>query len=245
MQRRYVLIPGAGGNARYWSRVTPLLANHGHEVFPLDLPNWPGATLADQAEAIARAGTGAGDVVLVAQSMGGFSAPMACARLSVSHLFLINAMIPEPGETPGEWWTNTGQSEAMRRHDIEEGRDPDAGFDLETYFLHDLPPEVLDELTSGGDQEPAETLFSSIYDLPCWPLGMTGSSPTSSRLEWPRSASACLLKRSRAAIYVPWETPVHWQNGCFATLPTGANRPTSAFHAARSPRELPADNAIR
>jgi len=164
-----VLIPGAGGNARYWSRVTPLLADAGHEVFPLDLPNWPGATLADQAEAIARAGTGAGDVVLVAQSMGGFSAPMACARLSVSHLFLINAMIPEPGETPGEWWTNTGQSEAMRRHDIEEGRDPDAGFDLETYFLHDLPPEVLDELTSGGDQEPAETLFSSIYDLSSWP----------------------------------------------------------------------------
>jgi pimeloyl-ACP methyl ester carboxylesterase len=169
MQRRYVLIPGAGGNARYWSRVTPLLADAGHEVFPLDLPNWPGATLADQAEAIVEAGTGAEDVVLVAQSMGGFSAPMACDRIPVSHLFLINAMIPAPGETPGQWWSNTGHSEAMRRHDIAEGRDPDAGFELYTYFLHDLPPEVIEELTSGGDQGPAETLFASVYDLSSWP----------------------------------------------------------------------------
>jgi pimeloyl-ACP methyl ester carboxylesterase len=168
MQRRYVLIPGAGGTAQYWYRVTPLLADAGLVVVPLDLPNWSGATLADQADAIVSAGTGADEVVLVAQSMGGFSAPLACARLVVSDLFLLNAMIPAPGETPGQWWANTGQSEAMRDNDISEGRDPDAGFDPYTYFLHDLPPEVQEEATSGG-QEPADSLFSSVYDLPEWP----------------------------------------------------------------------------
>ena len=168
MQRRYVLIPGAGGTAQYWYRVTPLLADAGFGVVPLDLPNWSGATLADQADAIVSAGTGADEVVLVAQSMGGFSAPLACARLVVSHLFLVNAMIPAPGETPGQWWANTGHSEAMRGLDMSEGRDPDAGFDLYTHFLHDLPPEVLEVATSSG-QEPADSLFSSVYDLPEWP----------------------------------------------------------------------------
>ena len=47
MPRTYVLIPGAGGTARYWFRVAPMLANAGHRVAALDLPNWPGATLAD------------------------------------------------------------------------------------------------------------------------------------------------------------------------------------------------------
>jgi pimeloyl-ACP methyl ester carboxylesterase len=168
MQRRYVLIPGAGGTAQYWYRVTPLLTDAGLAVVAVDLPNWSGATLADQADAIVSAGAGADEVVLVAQSMGGFSAPLACDRLVVSDLFLLNAMIPAPGETPGEWWANTGHSEAMRGHDMSEGRDPDAGFDPYTYFLHDLPPEVLDEATSGG-QEPADSLFSSVYDLPKWP----------------------------------------------------------------------------
>jgi pimeloyl-ACP methyl ester carboxylesterase len=170
MPHTYVLIPGAGGTAFYWSRVAPILADAGHRVAALDLPNWPGATLADQADAIVAAGVDADQVVLVAQSMGGFSAPLACDRLPISHLFLLNAMIPMPGETPGQWWDNTGQSQAMRSQDIAEGRDPDAGFDLSTYFLHDLPPDVIDQLASGGDQEPADSLFSCVYDLSRWPV---------------------------------------------------------------------------
>ena len=108
------------------------------------LPNWPGATFADHADAIVAAAGSAEDVTLVAQSMGAFSAPLACDRLPVAELVLLNAMIPAPGETAGEWWGNTGQAEAMRSNDLREGRDPDAGFDAQIHFLHDLPPEVLD-----------------------------------------------------------------------------------------------------
>jgi pimeloyl-ACP methyl ester carboxylesterase len=111
--------------------VVPGLERAGHAVVAVDLPNWPGATLPDQAEAIVAAAQGAERVVLVAQSMGGFSAPLACDRLPVDWLVLPNAMIPKPGETAGTWWGNTGQGEAARTNDLREGRDPDAGFDPE------------------------------------------------------------------------------------------------------------------
>ena len=34
----FVLIPGSGGTAWYWSRVAPLLVAAGHEARPVDLP---------------------------------------------------------------------------------------------------------------------------------------------------------------------------------------------------------------
>jgi pimeloyl-ACP methyl ester carboxylesterase len=145
------------------------LAEAGQQPIAVDLPNWPGATLADQADAIVAAAVGAEHVVLVAQSMGAFSAPLACDRLPVDWLVLLNAMVPQPGETAGEWWGNTGQAAAVRENDIREGRDPDAGFDLATAFFHDLPPEVLEQLMQSGSNDPAESLFRVPFDLPAWP----------------------------------------------------------------------------
>ena len=165
----FVLVPGAGGSAAYWYRVTPRLQQAGHQVITVDLPNWPGVTLADQADAIVNASEGAERVVLVAQSMAGFSAPLACDRLPVEWLVLLNPMIPLPGETAGEWWDNTGQTTAVRANDIREGRDPDAPFDLATVFFHDLPPEVLAEVLQSESAEPAESLFGVPFDLPAWP----------------------------------------------------------------------------
>jgi pimeloyl-ACP methyl ester carboxylesterase len=169
-QRSFVLVPGAGGNAGYWRRVEPLLDQAGYQSVAVSLPNWPGATFADHADAIVAAAGVSDDVTLVAQSMGAFSAPLTCDRLPVSELVLLNAMIPTPGETAGEWWANTGQPEAMRNNDLREGRDPDAGFDAQTYFLHDMPPDVLTLLMSSGEeQEPAESLFQTGLALSSWP----------------------------------------------------------------------------
>ncbi len=142
-QRSFVLVPGAGGNAGFWQLVEPLLHKAGFHSVAVSLPNWPGATLADQADAIVATAEASAEITVVAQSMGAFSAPLAGDRLAVAELVLLNAMIPAPGETAGEWWANTGQADAMRSNDLREGRDPDAGFDAQTYFLHDLPPDVL------------------------------------------------------------------------------------------------------
>jgi pimeloyl-ACP methyl ester carboxylesterase len=166
-RRSFVLIPGAGGNAGFWQLVEPLMSDAGFLSVAVSLPNWPGATFADHADAIVAAASAPDEVTLVAQSMGAFSAPLTCDRLPVSELVLLNAMIPAPGETAGEWWGNTGQAEAMRSNDLREGRDPDAGFDAQTYFLHDVSPEVL--ALSSGDEEPAGSLFQTRFALTRWP----------------------------------------------------------------------------
>ena len=168
-QRNFALVPGAGGNAGFWQRVQPLLHKDGYHSVAVSLPNWAGATLADHADAIVAAAEASTEITLVAQSMGAFSAPLACDRLAVAELVLLNAMIPAPGETAGEWWASTGQPDAMRSNDLREGRDPDAGFDAQTYFLHDLPPDVLALLMSSGDEEPVGSLFESPFPLTRWP----------------------------------------------------------------------------
>jgi len=168
-QRTFVLVPGAGGNAGYWQRVEPLISEAGFHSVAVSLPNWPGATFDDQAGAIVTAAGTAESVTLVAQSMGAFSAPLTCDRVPVAELVLLNAMIPAPGETAGEWWANTGQAAAMRANDQREGRDPGAGFDAQTHFLHDLPADVLDVLMSSGDEEPADSLFEMPFPLDHWP----------------------------------------------------------------------------
>ena len=151
-RRSFVLVPGAGGNAGYWQLVEPLIQEAGFHSVAVSLPNWPGATFADHADAIVAAAGAPDEVTLVASSMGAFSAPLTCDRLPVSELVLLNAMIPAAGETAGEWWGNTGQAEAMRSNDQREGRDPDAGFDPQTHFFHDLPPDVLALLLSSEDE---------------------------------------------------------------------------------------------
>jgi len=167
-QRSFVLVPGAGGNAGYWQLVQPLIREAGFSSTAVSLPNWPGATFSDHADAIVATAGAPSEVTLVAQSMGAFSAPLTCDRLPVAQLVLLNAMIPAPGETAGEWWGNTGQAEAMRANDLREGRDADAGFDAQTHFLHDIPLDVL-QLLSSGDEPPADSLFETAFALNRWP----------------------------------------------------------------------------
>ncbi len=164
----YVLVPGAGGKPSFWDRVVPLLRAAGRSAVAVGLPNWPGATLTDQGDAIVMAGQGLTEVVLVAHSMGGFSAPLACDRLPVVRLVLVNAMIPTSGETAGTWWENVGQPGAVRENETRSGRDPDAPFDPDTVFLHDLPPDLA-ELLRDGDEGPADSLFEQVYPLDAWP----------------------------------------------------------------------------
>jgi pimeloyl-ACP methyl ester carboxylesterase len=138
----FVFVPGAGGAAWYWHRVVPELRARGHEAVAVDLPGADeSAGLPEYADAVTEAIGGRQDVVLVAQSMGGFTAPVVCARIPVRLLVLVNAMIPLPGETPGAWWDNTGW-EPARIAAARAGGYP-AEFDLATVFLHDVPAEVV------------------------------------------------------------------------------------------------------
>ena len=138
----YVLIPGAGGHAWYWHRVVPLLQAAGHEAIAVQLPGPdPHAGLAEYANLVVSAIDGRDDVVLVAASIGGFTAPLVAEKVPIRSLVLVNAMIPVPGETPGAWWGNTNSEQARVAAARKGGYSTD--FDLSVYFLHDVPPEVL------------------------------------------------------------------------------------------------------
>jgi pimeloyl-ACP methyl ester carboxylesterase len=165
----FVLVPGAGGDAWYWHRVAPRLRDLGHDVVAVELPTGDDAAGLEQyADAIVAAAGDRADVVLVAQSMGGFTAPLVCDRLPVRQLVLLNAMIPAPGETAGDWWANTGQEAARRALDVRQGRGPDAEFDLREHFFHDVPDDVTEQAMRA---EPAQsdTPFGQPWPLPAWP----------------------------------------------------------------------------
>jgi pimeloyl-ACP methyl ester carboxylesterase len=165
----YALIPGAGGDAGYWYLVEPLLRDRGHHVVAVTLPAGDGsAGWAEYADAIVDAIGDRSGVILVAQSLAGFSAPLVCARRPVELLVLVNAMIPLPGETGADWWSATGQQEAMRSHLAELGLSPGTDDDATVYF-HDVPSHVVTEVAARGEPEQSGTPMTQPWPLGAWP----------------------------------------------------------------------------
>ncbi|UJR86338.1 alpha/beta fold hydrolase [Sandaracinus amylolyticus] len=165
----YVLIPGATGDSWYWHRVVPLLRARGHEVVAPDLPaRDESAGLDAYVDVIERAIGDRRDLVIVAQSMGALSAPLVCARRECERLVLVAPMIPAPGETGGEWWARSGQTDAERAMAIAEGRDPDAPFDPLVMFLHDVPEDVIVQSASRPHAQSSRP-FDDPWPLAAWP----------------------------------------------------------------------------
>lgn len=167
-QTTYLLLPGAGGAGWLWHLVVDELAKRGEDAVAIDFEVGPGNGLAEYTDAVVAAAGDSRDVTLVAQSMGGFTAALAAGRLPVSRIVFLNAMIPVPGETPGEWGESTGHADAVLAKDLADGRDPDPGFDLETYFTFELTPEQTDELLALEGEDAAE-VFDTAAEFDGWP----------------------------------------------------------------------------
>jgi len=168
----FVLVPGAGGAAWYWHRVVPLLEAAGHSAVAVDLPgDDESAGLPEYAALGLAAAQHHADVVLVGQSLGGFTVPLVAQALveagtPPSRVVLVNAMVPLPGETPGAWWDAVGQAEA-RVAAAEEGGWP-VEFDLDAYFLHDVDPEVAAD-GAAHERPEADAVFGSPCTIATWP----------------------------------------------------------------------------
>lgn len=164
----FVLIPGAGGQASYWRRVVPELERRGVRAIAVDLPaEDDGAGLDAYVEAVLAAIGDADDLVVVGQSMGGLTAPLVCDRVPVRLLVLVNAMIPQPGETGGQWWDATRQAEARAGLARRDGRE--LSDDLLDDLFHDVPPDVVAEAMAAGDPGQSGTPFTEPWPLERWP----------------------------------------------------------------------------
>jgi pimeloyl-ACP methyl ester carboxylesterase len=166
----FVLVPGAGGQAWYWHRLVPELRARGHEAIAVDLPAADDrAGIAEYVDIVVAAiGDRRAGIVLVAQSLGGFTAPLVCQRVPVDGLVLLNAMVPKPGESAGEWWEATGQEAARAAYAEREGRTAE-GFDPLVDFFHDVPREVVEEAMAMDAPDQSGTPFETPWPLAAWP----------------------------------------------------------------------------
>jgi len=166
----FALIPGAGGSAWFWHRVTPLLTATGATVIPVGLPaDDDAADLTTYADVVTDAvAEVSGPLVLVGQSMGAFTAPMVATRVPTAHIVLVNPMVPTTGESGGQWWENTGQRAARIAYFQEIGLSR-TDFDPVEDFFHDVPQSVRDEAFSQLEPRQSDTPFDRPWPLAAWP----------------------------------------------------------------------------
>jgi len=161
-----VLIPGAGGLGWYWHLVKRHLEDQGYDALTVDLAASGRTGLPAYADAVVAAIGGRADVVLIAQSMGAFTVPLVWQRVPISAVVFVNAMIPRHGETPGQWLENVGSEKARKAAAVRDGYSTE--FDLATYFLHDVPEELVAELRVRAASQLDER-FDDVCSFDAWP----------------------------------------------------------------------------
>jgi Alpha/beta hydrolase family len=158
----YVLIHGAGDVGWYWHLVTAELERRGHTAFAPDLPvDDDSAGLEDYADAavavVLPADSISQPVIVVAQSFGGFTAPLVAQRLAASLIVLVAAMVPKPGESASEMFEATGFEPVPN----------DDSSDV-AVFYHDVP-RLLAEAAMARGRTQADRSALEPFPLDAWP----------------------------------------------------------------------------
>ncbi len=165
----FVLIHGAGDSAWYWHLVEGELRNRGHDVVAVDLPcEDDSAGLAEYANGVVDAVGDRKDLVVVAHSFGGLTAPLVCERVPVALMVLVAPMIPVPGEAPDDFWTNTAY-EASKSEEVEESESEgdDEAATIATFY-HDVPPKLAAEAMS-RERDQSTARMGEPSPLKAWP----------------------------------------------------------------------------
>jgi len=156
----YVLIHGAGDVGWYWHLVSAALREQGHDVVAVDLPcEDESAGWSDYADAVCDAIGTRENLIVVAQSFGGFTAPIVCSRKPADLLVFVAGMIPRPGESANEYWKNTRFGEVERNVDFS---DPIA------LFYQDVPRKLAEQALARSRRQ-AERIADEPWPLEAWP----------------------------------------------------------------------------
>jgi pimeloyl-ACP methyl ester carboxylesterase len=165
----FALIHGAGDVGWYWHRVEEELRRRGHDTVAPDLPcDDEAADLGDYAEVVVDAIEDRRDVIVVAQSFGGFTAPLVADRTTVDAIVFVAAMIPTPGERANDWFAQTGWEEAVREQSARDGGKTGSD-DPFLVFYHDVP-RALAEKAIRRERVQSETPGSKPWPLDAWPV---------------------------------------------------------------------------
>ncbi|MEV6201127.1 alpha/beta fold hydrolase [Streptomyces sp. NPDC051771] len=166
----FVLIHGAGDGGWYWHLVEAELRARGHGVVAVDLPGGDESlTLDDYADAVVEAvGDRPGRLVVVGQSFGAFTAPLVAARRPVDELVLVAGMVPRPGESPDDWWSDTGFADAVRRQAARDGGLTGSDDPYVTYY-HDVPRALAEEALGRERPHPSAAASAQPWPLDAWP----------------------------------------------------------------------------
>jgi pimeloyl-ACP methyl ester carboxylesterase len=168
----FVLIHGAGDVGWYWHLVARELLRRGHDVVAPDLPcDDDSAGLVEYTDTVVDAIGDRQDLVVVAQSFGGFTAPLVADRLPIEWLVLVSAMIPAPGERGEDWFANTGWEQAVQEQAQRDGGKTGSD-DPHVVFYHDVPCTLAEEAIRRGRRQSA-TPGLSPWPLDAWPAVRT------------------------------------------------------------------------
>jgi pimeloyl-ACP methyl ester carboxylesterase len=151
-------IHGAGDVGWYWHLVGAELRGRGHDTVAPDLPTENDAAgLSRYADVITEAIGDRDDVVVVAQSFGGYVAPIVAERIKARSIVLVAAMVPLPGESAEEMFRVTGWQ-------------PQPRDDMSTraIFYDDVPEDLANEAMSRARRQ-SDTPGSEPWPLPAWP----------------------------------------------------------------------------
>ena len=154
----FAFIHGAGDVGWYWHLVETELRLRGHDTVAPDLPiEDDEAGLREYATAVVDAIDDRRDVVIVAQSFGGYVAPLVADLVDARLIVLVAAMVPSPGESADEMFVNT-RWEPLHLEDSS----------AHAVFYHDVPRELADEAISRGRRQ-SDTPGQEPWPLGAWP----------------------------------------------------------------------------
>jgi pimeloyl-ACP methyl ester carboxylesterase len=155
----FAFIHGAGDVGWYWHLVEAELRDLGHATVAPDLPiDDDAAGLSAYADIVADAlGPGDhGDVAIVAQSFGGYVAPLVADRVGAVLIVLVAGMVPAPGESAEEMFANTGWQ-------------PHFAGSTQSTFYHDVPAKLADEALRRGSRPQSDTPGREPWPMSAWP----------------------------------------------------------------------------
>ncbi|MEX3600686.1 MULTISPECIES: alpha/beta hydrolase [Kocuria] len=165
----FALIPPAASTPWYWHLVADELRERGHGVITVDLPCADdSAGLEAYADIAAQTIGDARDVVIVAQSLGAYTGTLIADRVNAQLLILLTPMIPLPGESPGDWWENTGYAQARQEQAARLGWAPEQDDDPQNVFFHELSDHMVEEVTAHAVGQSGHP-FQDPLPLETWP----------------------------------------------------------------------------